>query len=91
MRTLHITIVGENHVLNCFEIFYDLLYLIVSHVYIFTYIIEHVFSSLYIYIHTMYVTCLIEIINNVYLYVDIPQGRTFAQSFIWGLVTLWFV
>ena len=33
MRTLHI-IVGENHVLNCFEIFCELLYLIVSHVYI---------------------------------------------------------
>ena len=56
------------------------------YVYMYVYVYMYMYVYMYVYV---YVYIYIYIISYIYMYV--PPGRTFAQSFIGGLVTLWFV
>ena len=54
------------------------------------YVYMYVYVYMYMYMY-VYICIYIYIWYHIYIYMYVPPGRTFAQSFIGGLVTLWFV
>ena len=61
---------------------------IIGIIYVYVYVCVYVCVCVYVYV---YVCIHIYIYDIIYIYMYVPPGRTFAQSFIGGLVTLWFV